>query len=96
MFEMSLCILREDNTGAFENRVMRCDKLHLLVVKRLIYLYWANRKYFFQTKSQALALKQKIFSCPLLIILKSALFSGLRVYELKFRSKKDNGIIFFQ
>ena len=34
--------------------------------------------------------------CPLLIILKSALFRGLRVYELKFRSKKDNGIIFFQ
>ena len=37
----------------------------------------------------------KGFSCPRLIILKSALFSGLRVYELKFRSKKDNGIIFF-
>ena len=35
------------------------------------------------------------FSCLLLIILKSALFSGLRVYELKFRSKKDNGINFF-
>ena len=32
---------------------------------------------------------------PRLIILKSALFRGLRVYELKFRSKKDNGIIFF-
>ena len=32
----------------------------------------------------------------LLIILKSALFRGFRVYELKFRSKKDNGIIFFQ
>ena len=37
-----------------------------------------------------------LLSCPLLIILKSALFRGLRVYELKFRSKKDNGIIFFQ
>ena len=35
-------------------------------------------------------------SCPLLIILKSAFFRGLRVYELKFRSKKDNEIIFFQ
>ena len=34
-------------------------------------------------------------SCPLLIILKSAFFRGLRVYELKFRSKKDNEIIFF-
>ena len=34
-------------------------------------------------------------SCPHLIIFKSALFRGLRVYELKFRSKKDNGIIFF-
>eukprot|EP00493_Phyllostaurus_siculus_P013687 UN13895 len=33
-------------------------------------------------------------SCPLLIILKSALFRGLRVYELKFRSKKDKVIIF--
>ena len=35
------------------------------------------------------------FSCPPLIILKSAFFRGLRVYELKFRSKKDNEIIFF-
>ena len=34
-------------------------------------------------------------SCPHLIIFKSALFRGLRVYELKFRSKKDNEIIFF-
>ena len=36
-------------------------------------------------------------SCPPLIILKLAFFRGLRVYELKFCSKKkDNEIFFFQ
>ena len=34
-------------------------------------------------------------SCPPLIILKLAFFRGLRVYELKFCSKKDNEIILF-
>ena len=33
-------------------------------------------------------------SCPPLIILKLAFFRGLRVYELKFCSKKDSEIFF--
>ena len=38
---------------------------------------------------------QRNKSCPRLIILKSAFSSGVWAYELKFRSKKDNDIIFF-
>ena len=53
--------------------------------------------------TQSLSVKTKIpslagppFPCPPLMILKSKLFRGLWAYELKFRSKKDNVMIFSQ